>query len=471
TDFRFPYGRRDMVLPVWAHKRGKQYGLAVMGGKPGNSPASCQAGGVAPAECDDTTIGYHFTVSSPESFYCSPRGGVNMKLNGADVVSCASGFYGSKGAYADPPAYSLYPPRSDLTSFVLEHDGDDARAFSSVNDLGAVSGATPPGNQLVDPPIRWRPPHDGNYVMMVEVSQEADFNMFHRYPSLDDKNVELNGYGHDFLGQPSVVYAVPFRVGDELDVELMTDYAGYGDWDGASGTLHGPDMTIATVDGSGAGRLLLTSDASGGYRVKVRALPVCTGGGPTCAAPGPPSGLKLLPKSAALEVSFSSAVGGQTTARFDVRYRETPITEADFLTAVPSSNMPPAPGVPGSTVQTAITGLRPETKYFVAVRALAMCDAASPIVTGEMTTAKANYVTLNGCFIATAAYGTPLAGELDALRRLRDRHLLSNPAGRLAVAVYYAFSPPVARAIATDDHLRAAVRRLVAPLVRASVAP
>ena len=35
---RFPYGRRDMVLPVWAHKRNKTYGFATMGGAAGNDP-------------------------------------------------------------------------------------------------------------------------------------------------------------------------------------------------------------------------------------------------------------------------------------------------------------------------------------------------------------------------------------------------------------------------------------------------
>src|SRR6185436_9441779 len=26
SDFRWPYGRRPMALPIWAHRRGKQYG-------------------------------------------------------------------------------------------------------------------------------------------------------------------------------------------------------------------------------------------------------------------------------------------------------------------------------------------------------------------------------------------------------------------------------------------------------------
>lgn len=466
SDFRFPYGRRDMVLPVWAHKRNKRYGLVVMGGKAGNSVASCAKAGIQGAECDDTTIGYHFMVSSPETFYCSPRGGVNMTVNGVDTMTCASGFYGCKGAYADAPAFSLYPPRADLTSFVDEHDGPDAKAFVMHNDLGAISGATPPGDAPLDPPIRWRAPRDGKYVVKVEVSREGDFNMYHRYPSIDDARPELNSYGKDFLGQPSIVYAVPITVGPDVHVELTTDYAGYGDWDGATGTLHPPDLTIATADGSGADRLQLTADASGGYRVKVRALPDCSGGLPTCDAPMPPTGLALTAKPSALEVSFTAPVGGAPAARFDVRYRNSPIrNEADFLAAIPAT-MSPRAAEPGERVSTVITGLRPETPYHVAVRALAMCDAPSPLVTSEMTTEKAAFVTLSGCFIATAAYGTPLAKEIDVLRRFRDGMLLKSPLGQLAVATYYAFSPPIAAAISTDEHLRAQARRLVEPLVR-----
>lgn len=483
SDFRFPYGRRDMVLPVWAHKRNHHYGYVVMGGKPGNSIASCQASGVAGTDCDDQTIGYHFTCSSPEPFYCSPRGGVTNQVNGVDVVSCASSFYGSKGAYADPPAFSLYPPRADLTTFVSDHDGPDAVAFASVNDLVAVSGATPAGSAVIDPPVRWTPPADGAYVMKVELSLEKDFNSFNNHPSTDDEHVELNGYGQDFLGQPSVVYSVPFTVGNSLDVETAAAYVGYGDWDGSTGTLHPADMTITDMPGTGAGRLLNVSDEAGAWRVKVSAEPSCnnitpvdggqpmpvTDAGPTpqqCVAPLSPTHLVLTPHAASIDVSFASANMGSSTARFDVRYRDKPISDADFLTAIPSSATPPIPGTPGSTVTTSITGLESETPYYVAVRAIAACDSASPIATTTTTTLKAQFAVLHGCFIATAAYGTPMAREIDVLRRLRDRHLLSNTLGRLAVATYYALSPPVANAISTDEHLRAAARSIIAPLVR-----
>jgi hypothetical protein len=70
-----------------------------------------------------------------------------------------------------------------------------------------------------------------------------------------------------------------------------------------------------------------------------------------------------------------------------------------------------------------------------------------------------------GCFIATAAYGTPLAGELDILRDFRDEYLLTNPAGEALVEIYYSVSPPIADFIAERDGLRAVVRAGLVPVV------
>ncbi|MDP1953647.1 MAG: CFI-box-CTERM domain-containing protein [Polaromonas sp.] len=76
-----------------------------------------------------------------------------------------------------------------------------------------------------------------------------------------------------------------------------------------------------------------------------------------------------------------------------------------------------------------------------------------------------------GCFIATAAWGSALDPHVDALRRFRDRYLLSNAAGRAFVEGYYRHSPPLARLIAGDDNLRALTRSLLTPLVLAVVYP
>jgi len=65
------------------------------------------------------------------------------------------------------------------------------------------------------------------------------------------------------------------------------------------------------------------------------------------------------------------------------------------------------------------------------------------------------------CFIATAAYGSPDAPEVEGLRRFRDRRLLTNPVGTAFVRIYYRVSPPVARLIARRPRLRVAVRRML----------
>ncbi len=70
-----------------------------------------------------------------------------------------------------------------------------------------------------------------------------------------------------------------------------------------------------------------------------------------------------------------------------------------------------------------------------------------------------------GCFIATAAYGSDLDRNVETLRRFRDRHLLTNAAGRAFVERYYELSPSFAALISRDERARTFARGLLTPIV------
>jgi hypothetical protein len=73
-----------------------------------------------------------------------------------------------------------------------------------------------------------------------------------------------------------------------------------------------------------------------------------------------------------------------------------------------------------------------------------------------------------GCFIATAAYGSYLDSHVDTLRGFRDQYLETNPLGSAFVSLYYKVSPPMADFIEKHPALKPIVRAELMPAVAMS---
>jgi hypothetical protein len=103
------------------------------------------------------------------------------------------------------------------------------------------------------------------------------------------------------------------------------------------------------------------------------------------------------------------------------------------------------------------------------VGTIADINAASTTITMDSSySIIANFSGAGGCFIATAAYGTPMAEEIGILREFRDEYLLTNAVGRALVDVYYRVSPPIAEFITEHPSLKPIVRAGLLPAVAMS---
>jgi hypothetical protein len=112
-----------------------------------------------------------------------------------------------------------------------------------------------------------------------------------------------------------------------------------------------------------------------------------------------------------------------------------------------------------------LTGLISETGY--EFKAQLKYDTVIEGTTRQFYTAQGSSMGIDdflgyfGCFIATAAYGTPTAEQIDVLRDFRDVVLLKSTTGSQFVALYYRLSPPIADYIARSELLRTFVRELL----------
>jgi hypothetical protein len=468
----WPYGRRVDTFPIWAHRNGQSFPSVVFqnltdsSAQPIQDPNYCSALGAADRFypiCGENDLSHPSTQSSAEVHYCQPL----LPSSAAfDAMTCPSASFTDKGRFSTDPSFNTgYPPRTDLTT--QQYDSPSVAMYKAMNPFDAVSQPTPVGGTVARAP--WSVPDDlpdGDYVIYVETALESDFNATYNATSLPSPpNIQWSAYGVPTRGQPSILYSVPVTISSTAaTTALTTDYAGYGDPDGATGTLHAPDVTISTdTPGSGGARLQLVSDGTNMYRLRVTVGPDDPSHVPT--APAELQSTQVTASDATLTF-IAPGVGGAPVTGYDIRVQaNTPITEATFADATPITARV-VPVAPGALQTVDVPGLLPLTDYYIAVRAFDGCDNAGPIAVVHVTTADRQSGTVDACFVATAAYGSILANDVELLRHFRDTWLETNVIGELGVEAYYTFGPAFAGVVGESNLLRTGARDLLAPIVR-----
>jgi hypothetical protein len=136
-----------------------------------------------------------------------------------------------------------------------------------------------------------------------------------------------------------------------------------------------------------------------------------------------------------------------------------------------SGNYPYLTDVGNNTTHT-ITGLEEDRVYYFAITAYDSeynesdySDELTYAVTSPETYVSGSGGGGGGCFIATAAFGSPMAKHVLILRQFRDKILLPNTLGRIAILFYYEYSPPFADYIATHGNLRRFIRWSLLPII------
>lgn len=453
-DDMWPYGRRITTFPIWAHRHPYEFPAVVF------------------QDGQESALSHSFNQSSIERMppYCRPVASeaVNTCWNDSDKMiwdtgTCATTVYTDKGKYSDT-LKSKYPPRADLT--LAPQDHPDVLKFAADNPFDSISRATPKGGMPTE--IRWAVPpglEPGDYVLWIETSKAFDFNAHYNETVFPPPNVSYASCGKPYRGQPSVVYRVPFTIGATSMTSSTAEYHGYGSPDGADGAIRPPDDTITTdTPGSGAARFQLVSDGDDMYRVRVKTTAEID-----LSAPGAPSNLVAAEIGSTkvvlefVEPGDDGMVG--TVTGYQVRVRANSEMTADNFADSQMVVADVMPVGPGQVARVEITGLLPETDYWVGVRAYDDCFNEGPLTILKLTTGDRVVGEVDACFVATAAYGTAMANDIAMLRRARDLVLRTTVLGELAVASYYTFGPAVAGVVGESELLRASARTILAPIV------
>lgn len=90
----------------------------------------------------------------------------------------------------------------------------------------------------------------------------------------------------------------------------------------------------------------------------------------------------------------------------------------------------------------------------------------NPNGNANMSSSSSDSFNSSSCFVATAAFGTDLAEEIDVLRDWRDNTLKYNLFGRIFVKFYYRFGPYLAKIVEKSNLLKSLVRKIIYKIIK-----
>lgn len=187
-------------------------------------------------------------------------------------------------------------------------------------------------------------------------------------------------------------------------------------------------------------------------------------------APGAPGGVTVDDAGETIDVSWSAPSSSSEDHLEYTVYWDTQSFSARGEAASSKS-------VSGKLTSTELTGLSVGETYYIGVAASDDYDNDGPlssVVTGspvETQDGFERYKAAGGaeeggfCFVATAAYGSPIHPHVMLLRNFRDSWLLTNEPGRAFVRFYYTNGPAWASFVEVSNPLRVLVQVALVPLL------
>ncbi len=187
--------------------------------------------------------------------------------------------------------------------------------------------------------------------------------------------------------------------------------------------------------------------------------------------PHAPSEVRTAAGETSVRVSWTDNLNAEGGMRYRVYYREeSPLSIKEEATGYSTSS--------ADATSTTVSGLETNMVYYFRVAAVSPNDNEGPLSEGTEAASTVPvtdfwelYKDFGGeesggfCFIASAAYGSPLAPHVGLLSEFRDGVLLTGTIGRRLVNGYYRLSPPLAQAVERHPLLAAAVRLVLLPVV------